>query len=121
MNDLYQKGNILTGTVTGITNYGIFVSLDENKSGLIHISEISDRFVKYIHKFVTMGELIRVEIVGLDNKNHYRLSIKNIDYRIMKNKKSKITETPSGFKNLAIHLDKWIENWQNSEEIQKKD
>ena len=41
----YKKGEIVTGCVTGIEKYGIFVSLDEYYSGLIHISEISDFFV----------------------------------------------------------------------------
>ena len=42
----YDKGKIVTGQVTGIEKYGIFVSLDEFYSGLIHISEISDGFVR---------------------------------------------------------------------------
>ena len=42
----YKKGEIVTGCVTGIEKYGIFVSLDDYYSGLIHISEISDFFVK---------------------------------------------------------------------------
>ena len=42
----YKKGEIVTGCVTGIEKYGIFVSLDDYYSGLIHISEISSFFVK---------------------------------------------------------------------------
>ena len=44
----YTKGKIIQGTVTGIETYGIFVSLDEYYSGLIHISEVSHNFVKEI-------------------------------------------------------------------------
>ena len=49
----YENGKIVTGCVTGIENYGIFVSLDEYYSGLIHISEISHGFVKDVHDFLS--------------------------------------------------------------------
>ena len=104
----YKIDMITIGQVTGIKEYGIFVRLDETTSGLIHISEISKYFVRDLHKFVDMNEIIRVKIVG-KNKDHYQLSIKDIDYRIMKRKDSKIKETESGFKNLALNLDHWIE------------
>ena len=48
----YKVNDIVEGLVTGITEYGIFVSLDEYYSGLIHISEISDNFVRDINNFV---------------------------------------------------------------------
>lgn len=99
---------VTTGYVTGITNYGIFVKLGKDRTGLIHISEISNRFVSDISKYVTIGEIIRVKIIGYEN-GKYQLSIKDIDYRIMKKRGSKIEETESGFKNLARSLDFWIE------------
>ena len=51
----YKKGNIVTGCVTGIEKYGIFVSLDNYYSGLVHISEISDSFVRNINDYVNIG------------------------------------------------------------------
>ena len=48
----YENGKIVVGCVTGIENYGIFVSLDEYYSGLIHISEVSNKFVKDILFFL---------------------------------------------------------------------
>ena len=54
----YTKGKIIQGTVTGIETYGIFVSLDEYYSGLIHISEVSHNFVKDINDYViTMDKM----------------------------------------------------------------
>lgn len=108
----YTVGKIAKGTVTGITNYGIFVSLDEYYMGLIHISEISHAFVKNIHDFVKVGEIIYVEILAVDEEEqHVRLSIKNIRYRMQssKNKKRRIEETPLGFRTLARYLPMWIE------------
>ncbi len=59
----YNKNDVVLGLVTGIENYGIFVSLDEYYSGLIHISEISDDYVRNINNYVNIGETIKVKIL----------------------------------------------------------
>lgn len=105
----YKKGNIVTGCVTGIEKYGIFVSLDNYYSGLVHISEISDSFVRNINDYVNIGETINVKILDVDeNEFHLKLSIKDIDYRINKKKKSIIIEIGSGFECLKNSLEDWI-------------
>ncbi len=104
----YEKDEIVEGLVTGIENYGIFISLDEYYSGLIHISEISDGFVRDVNNFVNIGETIRVKVLDSDDDTfHVKLSIKNIDYRINRNK-TKILETGSGFEILKNSLNGWI-------------
>ena len=105
----YKKGNIVTGCVTGIEKYGIFVSLDNYYSGLVHISEISDSFVRNINDYVNIGESINVKILDVnENDFHLKLSIKNIDYRINKKKRANIVEVGSGFNCLKDKLDDWI-------------
>lgn len=105
----YEKGKIVTGQVTGIEKYGIFVSLDEFYSGLIHISEISDGFVKDINDYVDIGETIQAKVVETDEKAyHVRLSIKNMNYRMAKRKNSKLKETVRGFDPLEEQLPVWI-------------
>ena len=105
----YKKGTIVTGNVTGIENYGVFVSLDDYYSGLIHISEISDDFVKNVNDYVKMGETIKAKVIDVDNDEyHVKLSIKNIDYKINHIKKSPIKEVGSGFGILKDNLDNWI-------------
>lgn len=108
MEMVYQKGDIVAAKVTGITKYGIFVDINQEATGLIHISEISNRFVKDIEKFVNLGEVIRVQIIDVLEKDKYCLSIKNIDYRILSSRKSKIKETNMGFATLALSLDRWM-------------
>ena len=104
----YKKNEIVLGMVTGIEQYGIFVSLDEYYSGLIHISEISDGYVKDINNFVNIGETIKVKVLEEDDDDyHVKLSIKNVNYRINRNK-SKIPETGSGFEILSKNLPIWI-------------
>ena len=105
----YKVNDVVLGLVTGITEYGIFVSLDEYYSGLIHISEISDNFVRDVNNFVKIGETIKARIIEVDdNECHLKLSIKNMNYRINHKKRTLIQETGSGFQILGDNLDNWI-------------
>ena len=105
----YKTGEIVTGCVTGIEKYGIFLSLDDYYNGLIHISEISDNFVRNIHDYVKIGETINAKVLEENEKEHHvKLSIKGIEYRESKIPKVKIIETPSGFANLQSKLNYWI-------------
>ena len=115
----YKKGKIVKATVTGIESYGIFVSLDEYYSGLIHISEISHGFVKNINDFVNIGDMIYAEIIDIDDQLcHLKLSIKNINYKSQERiKKRKIIETPLGFKTLAYKLPIWVD--ENVKKVKK--
>ena len=107
----YKVGKIVKGNITGIEKYGIFVSLDNFYSGLIHISEISNDFVRDPAYFGEVGETIYAKVLEVDEEtNHVKLSIKDIDYRISrKSKRSKIKETGSGFGILFDNLDYWID------------
>ena len=107
----YNKGKIVKGVVSGIEPYGIFVNFDEYYSGLIHISEISNGFVRNPNKFVELGETIYVEILDVDEDEcHLKLSIKNIQYKVGQNhRRVKIKETKSGFKTLQYKFPQWIE------------
>lgn len=104
----YKKGNIVKGIVTGIESYGIFVAFDEYYSGLIHISEISSKFVKNPKDVVSVGDEIEVEIIGVDEEHsHLNLSLKKLEPSNIK-KRRKIIETENGFKTLALKLPKWV-------------
>lgn len=116
-NKKYKKGNIIKGVVSGITNYGIFIKIDENYSGLIHISEISDRYVNDPKQFAEVNDIINVEILEVNEyDSQMKLSIKNIEYRnTIPKRKKKIIETKQGFNTLAYKLPFWIdENLKNS-------
>ena len=105
--NIYKVGKIVKGTVTGIENYGAFVSLENDYTGLIHISEISNDFVKDINDFLQVGEIIYTQILEVDEINHHlKLSIKNINYK--STSKSKIKESRLGFLPLKNHLNTWI-------------
>lgn len=108
----YTKGKIVKGTVTCIEPYGAFMSFNEYYTGLIHISEISNGFVKNITDYINVGDHIYVEILEVDEEEfHLKLSIKNINYKInSKKRKHMIKETPNGFKTLEDKLPEWIES-----------
>ena len=62
-----QNGDIVSGVVTGIKDYGAFVQV-EDYCGLIHISEFSDGFVKNINDIVAIGDVVNVEILEIDEE-----------------------------------------------------
>ncbi len=99
----WKEGAVVTGIVTGIQPYGIFVSLDERTQGLIHISEITDGYVKNIYDYVNVGESVRVKIIAIDEKaKRISLSLRDVDHD------TPHIETPLGFQPLKIQLEKWI-------------
>ncbi len=110
----YKVGDIVKGKVTGIEKYGIFILLEDGYNGLVHISEISDNFVRDIFDYVQLGEEINSKIIEVDEENkRFKLSIKNIDYKI-EDKKS--LEDKNGFSPLREMLPKWIEEFKESKE-----
>ena len=71
-----EVGAILEGKVTGITKFGAFVSLPENRSGLVHISEIAYSYVNDISEHLSEGQTVTVKVIGIDANNRINLSIK---------------------------------------------
>lgn len=108
----YKVGDIINVLVTGIEDYGIFVKVDDEYDGLIHISEISYDFVRKIDDYANVGENIFVEILAIDEENHnMKLSIKNIEYKNTGEKRSEINDE-EGFKPLKEALIKWQEDYE---------
>lgn len=107
----FKKGAIVEGIVSGIEDYGIFVKLDQYYNGLIHISEISDGYVRNIEYYAKVGDRIYVEILSVDDQSyHAKLSIKHISYKTgLRSQKRKIVETRSGFNTLEKCLPHWID------------
>lgn len=71
-----EIGEIVKGKVTSITKFGAFVSFGEGKSGMIHISEVSDGFVKDINDFLKVGQEVKTVICSVDEKGRIALSLK---------------------------------------------
>lgn len=71
-----EVGAIVEGEVIRITNFGAFVQLPENKVGLIHISEVSNVYVKDVHDFVKEHDKVKVKVLTVDERGKIGLSIK---------------------------------------------
>ena len=105
----YHTGDIIKVTVTSIENYGIFVTVDEEYNGMIHISEMSDSFVSNVRNYAFPGETIYAKVMEVDQKKYQiKLSIKSIDYRLTSQKGS-LMESPNGFSKLKEKLPIWID------------
>jgi S1 RNA binding domain protein len=71
-----DTGTIVEGTVVKITNYGAFVELPDGRSGLVHIREIADTFVKDVHDYLKEQEKVKVKVLGLNDRGKLDLSVK---------------------------------------------
>ena len=115
----FKEKDVITAKVTGIQEYGAFVSINDEYDGLIHISEISYGFVKNINDYLKIGDKIYAEVINIDEEtNQLRLSIKDIDYKKDGSKLKRIAETKNGFEPLKDNLDTWIN--QKIKEIMDK-
>ncbi|ERJ13375.1 CvfD/Ygs/GSP13 family RNA-binding post-transcriptional regulator [Haloplasma contractile] len=110
-----KEGSVVRGKVTGIQPYGVFVKLSNEMNGLIHISELTDDYVKDVSEYAKVGDIIRVKVLEIDDYNNAKLSLKQANnyYANLRQKKQRkrncIKETHSGFKNLEKKLDDWVQ------------
>lgn len=116
---MFEVGDIINVVVSGIESYGIFVTADNDFTGLIHISEVDTGFVKNINDYVKVGDSIYANILSVDMDNkHLSLSIKNMNYNNNDGDRRKIKENVSGFLPLYRKLDEWIK--EKSDELKKE-
>lgn len=73
-------GEIVEGKVKSITNFGAFIALPDNKSGLVHISEVANTFVSDVRQHLTEGQDVKVMVIGTEN-GKVNLSIKRLEAR----------------------------------------
>lgn len=71
-------GAVLEGKVKTITNFGAFIALDDNKTGMVHISEVANTYVSDIRQHLTEGQDVKVLVIGTDN-GKINLSIKRLE------------------------------------------
>ena len=76
---MLEIGAIVEGKITGLTAFGAFVSLPDGKSGMVHISEVSNTFVKDIKEFLKEGQEVKVKVVSISEEGKISLSIKKAE------------------------------------------
>ena len=89
-----EVGSLLEGTVSGITNFGAFVQLPGGETGLVHISEISDVYVKDVKDFLKQNDKVKVKVISVDPQGKIALSIKQA--------KAPTTTTPAAVREKTV-------------------
>jgi transcriptional accessory protein Tex/SPT6 len=88
-----QKGMLVEGTVSNVTSFGAFVDIGVQQEGLVHISELSSRFVQDANQAVHVGQVVKVKVIGVDTAtNRISLSIKAL--RVRENSRKRKKKTP---------------------------
>ncbi len=73
-----EVGNVLEGRVTGVKPFGAFVALPEGKSGMVHISEVSNEYVQDINTVLHDGDAVKVQVINIAPDGKIALSIKRL-------------------------------------------
>ena len=74
-----KVGSTVEGKVTGITNFGAFVELPGGDTGLVHISEVANTYVKDISNYLKEDEEVKVKVINVDDDGKIGLSIKQLE------------------------------------------
>ena len=69
-----KPGMVLTGTVRNVIDFGVFVDIGVHQDGLVHISQISDKFIRHPSEAVAVGDIVKVVVLDVDEKKH-RISL----------------------------------------------
>ena len=73
-----EVGSVVDGVVSRITNFGAFVDIEGGKNGLIHISEISDVYVRDVRDFLSEGDKVQTKVISIDERGKIALSLKQM-------------------------------------------
>ncbi|MGM9987872.1 MAG: S1 domain-containing post-transcriptional regulator GSP13 [Bacillaceae bacterium] len=119
MEGKYKVGSIVTGKVTGIQAYGAFISLDEKTQGLVHISEITNGYVRRIEDYLSVGDVVKVKVISVDPLSKkislsLRATKEPYDYPNVNNMVIRVPKpNKEGFNMLRKKLDEWIKQQSN--------
>ena len=112
----FEIGQLVIGKVKSVKPYALFLEFDSKTSGLLHISEISDSFIRDIEKYGSVGDEMKVKVIDIDKSNGFlRLSLKQVPpeeaFSTHKNIARNIPVLPDdAFDPLKEKLPTWIEN-----------
>jgi len=95
-------GAVLEGKVKSITNFGAFVALPENKTGMVHISEVANAYVSDIRQHLTEGQDVKVMVIGNEN-GKINLSIKRLEPREPRQQQDR---APGGPRQPRVHQER---------------
>lgn len=112
----YEINQLVIGKVTNVKPYALFMSFEDGVEGLLHISEISNNYIRDIEKFGSVGDEIKVKVLSVDKNNGFlRVSLKQVPneeaYSTHKNIQRNIPlVSENSFDILKENLPKWMED-----------
>lgn len=110
----YQIGEVVKGKIVGIKPYAFFMEFENHATGLLHISELSDKYVKDIEIYGKIGDELNVKILTIDAKDGFmRVSFKQVPENLENLQKNdvkfkEISANPEEFKLIQEQLPNWI-------------
>jgi small subunit ribosomal protein S1 len=91
VNEKYPLGTRLSGTISGIVSFGLFVKIEDDIEGLVHISEVSHKRIENLSEQYKIGDEVNVEVLGIDvGKKKLSLSMKKYDAALEKEELAKV-------------------------------
>lgn len=75
----FEEGAIVSGKITGLTDFGAFVELEGGKTGMIHISEVASNYVKDIREHVSVGQEVKAKVISVSPEGKISLSIRKLN------------------------------------------
>lgn len=110
----FEIGQLVIGKVNNVKPYALFLEFENNKFGLLHISEISDSFIRDIERYGSIGDEMKVKIIDIDKSNGFlRVSLKQVPkeefYSNHSDEKTVPVATNEEFSQLKQKMPKWIE------------
>lgn len=116
-----ENGQVIEGKVTGIQPYGAFISLNSKTQGLVHISEITNGYVKNIHDHLSIGDEVKVKVLEVsEEQNKISLSIRATESKPTTTETSNESNNANaaedhavGFHTLKEKLQEWIDQSEN--------
>lgn len=115
----YQIGELIIGKVTAVKPYALFMSFEGGATGLLHISEISDNYIRDIEKFGTVGDELKVKVLSVDPNNGFlRVSFKQVSPEDAysthtSTNRNALQIDKKDFASLEKNLPKWIDKTMN--------
>ena len=73
-----EEGAIVSGKITGLTDFGAFVEIEGGKTGMIHISEVASNYVKDIREHVSVGQEVKTKVISISPDGKISLSIRKL-------------------------------------------
>ena len=74
-----EEGAIVSGKVTGVTDFGAFVEIEGGKTGMIHISEVASNYIKDIKEYISVGQEVKTKVISVSPDEKISLSIRKLN------------------------------------------